>query len=300
MAGSALRLSLEYIGARFAMALIRHLPPRAVCAAACLAGDLAYLFARRRRRTALENIEKAGVAASPREVRRIARESFRSIALAVAESVIVPRIYEEGGGRQSMVDVVMPEATRKILEDPAQGVIIVSGHLGNWELGAKFTSKFKPVTGVARRMNNARVQELMDAVKLRDGFETIDKHDPSPMKVVRALRNHRALALLTDQHAHGESTCVIDFFGRPAKTYATPAVLHHLTHAPLVMCFVTRVGRLRFKAEYTAPFDCPIRKETLDADVAAVTQALASRLEDEIRKCPGQYLWAHRRWRMDK
>lgn len=294
---SKLRLSCEYFGAKFGLALIRFLPPRAACWAARRVGSIAYATIAKRRRIAIDNLLKTGVCTSLPEARRIARLSFQSIALAVVESLVVPKLYDDHKLPPDAIEIIMPEETRALLTDETKtGIITVSAHFGNWELGAKIASTFRPITGIARRMNNARVQDLMERANIREGFETIDKHESNPLKIVRVLKRGRVLAMLTDQHAHGDNTCTIDFFGLPAKTYSSPAFLQHLTHCPILLCVVVRTGILKFRVEYSSPLFFSYEKSSLEEDVRTATQEIASRLESKIRERPEQYLWAHNRW----
>ena len=295
---SRLRLGCEYLGVRACLALVAVLPPRHLFRVARALGSLAFRLLRSRRRTAVDNILKAGVADDVRSARRIARDSFRSVAQAVAESVVASRLIESGRRGEIRAEFVIPDETKAIMEDPGQGFILVSGHIGNWELAPKLLAEIKPVTGIARRMENPRVQSVLEGARASDRFEIVDKHDLHPMKIVRAIRRHRMLVMLTDQHARGDNACIVDYFGRPAKTFTTPAVLQHLTGAPIVFGVPIRTGDLSLRLVFSEPLRYPLAKATLDDDVRAATQDLARRLEEWVRRYPGQYLWAHRRWKV--
>ena len=285
--------SVEYVFARIGVWLVEHTPARIACLLAKLVGDFAYFFLPRRRRIAVDNILKAGIADTPRKARRIARESSRSIALTVAESFIFPRFKDA----ESRIEAELSQEAQAALNASKCGFICYSGHFGNWEIGARALSKYRPVTGIARPMNNERVQALMDRKQMRSDFETIDKHSGRPMDMVRALKRNRALAILSDQHAHGDSAVVIDVFGRPAKTYPTPVVLQQLTGAPIFFIYFLRTGFMRFRLKFSEPLFYKVSKENKAADIQAATQDLSKRLEEIIRQYPGQYLWAHRRWK---
>ena len=285
--------SVEYVFARIGVWLVEHTPARIACALAKIIGDIAFFFMPRRRRIAVNNILKAGIADTPRAARRIARASARSIALTVAESFIFPR-YKDA---ESRIEFEISQAARDAIEASKCGFICYSGHFGNWEIGAQALSRFKPVTGIARPMNNERVQALMDRKQMRADFETIDKHSGRPMDMVRALKRNRALAILSDQHARGDSAVVIDVLGRPAKTYPTPAVLQQLTGAPIFFTYSLRTGFMRFRIKFSEPLFYKVSKENKAADILAATQDLSKRLEEIIRQYPEQYLWAHRRWK---
>jgi KDO2-lipid IV(A) lauroyltransferase len=285
--------SVEYAFARIGVWLVEHTPARIACAIAKFIGDIAFFFMPRRRRIAVGNILKAGIADTPRAARRIARASARSIALTIAESFIFPRLKDSA----TRVEFDISQAAKEAIEASKCGFICYSGHFGNWEIGAQALSRFRPVTGIARPMNNERIQALMDKKQMRADFETIDKHSGRPMDMVRALKRNRALAILSDQHARGDSAVVIDVFGRPAKTYPTPAVLQQLTGAPIFFTYSLRTGFMRFRLTFSEPLFYKISKENKAADILAATQDLSKRLEEIIRQYPEQYLWAHRRWK---
>lgn len=298
MAASSFRIACEYHGAKIAFSVISHVSPAAACRFARGCASVAFLLLGKRRRIAVDNLLKAGVAKSPKEARRIAKASFRSMAQTVAESYLLPAILSDPARRARHVVTEMPAATEACFAEPGKGVILVSGHLGNWEMGAQDVSLRKPVTGVARKLNNERVQQLIERTHLRSNFETIDKHLLHPMELVRALRKGRVLALLTDQHARGEKSLRVDFFGRPAATYESPAFLQMLTGAPIVFAYSIRDGFLHFHEFFSEPIYFPYDKKTRDKDIFDATQALTKLLEDAIRKYPEQYLWAHRRWKI--
>jgi Kdo2-lipid IVA lauroyltransferase/acyltransferase len=290
-----LRHACEYVAARLGLAVITRFGPGFACRLAVVVASIGFLLMRRRRHIAIDNLLRSGVAATPREARRLARASFRHISCVVAESFYAPRLLASEAGRK-VVNFDMPAATRLLLESPGHGIILVSGHFGNWEVGAQVLTHYKPLTGVARAMDNPRIQQLIESRRMRADFETIDKHMVSPMDLVRALRRDRILALLTDQHA-GAGGIAIDFFGRPAATYTTPAVLHRLTRAPILFGSAIRLGTLRYRFILSEPLTYAATDDR-EADLLRITQDLAARLETAIRQHPAQYLWAHRRWKV--
>lgn len=291
----AFRYACEYTAARLALALIARVGPGAACRLAGALASCSFLLLRKRRRIAIDNLLKSGVAATPRDARRLARASFRHIGCVIVESFYAPQLLDSGAGR-SAVTIEMSDATRRILEEPGHGMILVSGHIGNWEIGAQVLTRYKPLTGVARAMDNPRVQRLLERRQMRGDFETVDKHMVNPMELIRVLRKDRILALLTDQHA-ASGGVVVEFLGRPAATYATPAVLHRLTRAPIIFGASIRTGTLRYRFVLSEPLNYTFTDDR-NADILHITQDLALRLEQAVRSNPGQYLWAHRRWKV--
>ena len=88
----------------------------------------------------------------------------------------------------------------------------------------------------------------------------------------------------------------VDFFGHPAQTHTSAALLHLVAKAPLCFAACWRTGPMSFELE-TSP---PIKHERTgkkDNDIRAILEELNHHLEGMIRRHPEQYLWAHRRWR---
>lgn len=293
-----LRHMLEYLGAAAALALTRIMPPRMLLATARGLANFGFAAMRGRRATAIGNLLRTGVAKDRREATRIARLSFQSLAQTVAESVTIPRMLADPARAGKVaIGVDAPPETLAALNDPSTGIILVSAHLGNWELAAKVCARFKFVTGIARKMNNPYVQRLMERRGIRDGMNTIDKHDAHPMKIVRVLKRGEMLAILVDQHASGDAACTIDFLGLPARSYTTPAVLQRLVGAPILVGAAIRNGPFDFTLHFSAPVWLGLGKDSTDSDIVAATQKIADTLSSFIRKWPEQYLWAHRRWK---
>jgi KDO2-lipid IV(A) lauroyltransferase len=286
------RYAIEYGAARATLAGLRRLAPARACRVAEALGDAAFVLLRGRRRIAATNILAAGVAATPQQAARLARASFRHFAVLAAETFhpAAARAWEEGG-----IVLDAPEDTRRLLAAPGQGVLLVSAHLGNWEVPLRTLARIKPLAAVARPMNNPKVQALLERLGLRAAIEVIPKRAANPLRLVGALRRGRVLAILIDQHAP-DNRVWVPFFGRPAATYTTPAVLHLLTGIPLVCGYALREGVLRYRVCLGPPRAFAPGPDR-GADLERITAALTRELEDGIRRRPEQYLWAHRRWR---
>jgi len=290
----ALRHICEYVGLRLALLLIDNLSARSAGAMARGLGSAAFAVARKRRRIAATNILRAGIATDPGDARTLARRSFQHFAELVVESLKSDRVFTEETW-QEQVELDAPPETMELLRDPAQGIIVVSGHLGNWEIAAQLISFIKPVVGITRDMNNPYVDRLMKRRKPRNRFRLTPKHDADSGRFLRALKQGEVLALLIDQHAR-QHAMRIPFFGTPAATHTSPAMLHLITKVPLCFGYCVRTGPMRFRF-VAGP---PIRRKPTgkrQEDVRALLEQLTGELEEAVRAFPEQYLWAHRRWR---
>jgi KDO2-lipid IV(A) lauroyltransferase len=289
-----LRYLAEYVAMRFALFLLDRISlPTAESIANRLA-DVYFRLAIRRRRITEHNVLLSGIVKTEKEASVIARDSFRHFAVLVVESLKSGEFLNDQNWRDRIKLEVSP-ASMALFEKPGQGVILVSGHLGNWELAAQALSYIKPVTGITRSMNNPYTDKLIQQRKPRNRFSLTPKHDAGADRFLSVLKNGEVLALLTDQHASGRGM-MINFFGIPASTHTSPALLHLVTGAPICFGYCLRTGPMTYKLVAQDPI---IHKPTgnKEQDIKAILEKLAHELESAIRLAPGQYLWAHRRWR---
>jgi len=290
----SLRHYLEYAGLRGFIGLIDRMSPRASIKLSSTLADMFYALNAGRRNTAIDNILKSGITEKQESAARIARESFRNFAIMIVESLKSHTAFNADNWREKL-EVNIPEKTMSLLNDPAQGVILVSGHFGNWEIAAQLMSYLKPVVGVTRKMNNPYTDKLMNERKPRNRFRLTPKRDADSTRFLNILKKGEMLALMIDQHAR-DHNIPIDFFGRPAQTYTTPAMLHLVTKTPICFGYCLRTGPMSYTLNASEPVT--VRSTgNKRKDVELIMTDLTKRLEAVIREHPEQYLWAHRRWR---
>ena len=162
--------------------------------------DIAYLADRRRRQTAQSNIRRAGLATAPAAIHRIARESFRHFAGMAVESLRYDRVPELRQDPRLTLQVA--SGALDAIREPGRGVILLSGHIGNWEIAARLLSEIKPVVGMARGMKNPYTERLLRARKTGSAMQYMPKHNADMMRLFATLREGKILALLADQYAH--------------------------------------------------------------------------------------------------
>lgn len=290
-----LRHRLEWLAASLGLAVIDSLSYSGGYRLADSLGAIGFVLLRNRRRTAIDNVIKSGIASRPSDAKRIARASFQHFTRVVVESLQSSRIFKSDDWHQH-VRLDISEEARIALETPGAGLILASGHLGNWEIAAQVLSEFKPVVGITRDMNNPYTDAMMKARKPRNQFRLEPKHSMSQTRFISVLKAGEALAILFDQHARDRGV-VLDFLGRPASCHTSIALLHLITRAPICFGSCIRTGPMQF----TVTASTPIRHvPTGDkaADIRAILGQLNRQLETAIHANPDQYLWAHRRWRV--
>jgi len=186
----------------------------------------------------------------------------------------------------------------RALHAKGQGIILVTGHYGNWEAGAVMMSRFLhlPLTVVAMREANPVVNRIRQRIRDLLGVETLEVRQSldTPLQIRRALSQNRFVALLVDRHL-GRDRVGVTFLNRHAWFLRTPIVLASLTGAPLVPCFIRRVGRGRFVA---LPGDAIEIRSNLsrDAAIQAAAQAIADQLGEQVRAHPECWYQFYRYW----
>lgn len=227
------------------------------------------------------------------EVRRIARASYANLGRTTTETALLPSFDTE-----RIVSLFEEVEGWSIIEERLareKGLILVSGHLGNWELGGAYlAARGLPMQAVARYMENPLFDRYLTRTRERIGM-TIVHDDEAVRRVPRALRTGQAVAFLVDQGAVGLASTWVPFFGRFAKTPRGPAVFALRLGAPMVFGVALRQPSGRFRLTFE-PIDTTPTGD-LDSDVDRIVADYTAVLERWVRRAPEQYFWHHRRWK---
>ncbi|MBV9880330.1 MAG: lysophospholipid acyltransferase family protein [Gemmatirosa sp.] len=283
----------EFYALRGVLGALERLSWRRATAIGERLGRLGYAPLGVRRDVTERQIAAAFPELSPPRVQAIARASFASLGRTTVEAALLPSLGRDGVlalfERVDGWDVL--EAARA----EGKGVIVVTGHLGNWEVGGSYVAaRGVPIDGIARGMANPLFDRYLTATRERLGMRIV--HDADAVRrTPRALREGRVVAFLADQGALGLASTYVPFFGRPAKTPRGPAVFALRLGAPVVFAVAVRQpnGRFHLSFERVDVSDTGDREHDVDETVVRYTAAL----ERWVRRCPEQYFWQHRRWK---
>jgi Kdo2-lipid IVA lauroyltransferase/acyltransferase len=257
-------------------------------------GALLYRVLRTPRRLVDAHLQIAfGETLAPAARVHLARASFINIARCFVELAEIDAVrarrdtYFEVEGREHL-DAVLARGT---------GAIVITGHIGNWELlAAYFAWLGYPVAAVARRIYAERLNRLLVDFRSRQGVETILRESPSSSRqILRALKNNALLAMLIDQDTHVPSVSV-PFFGRLARTPAAAASLAVRRELPVFAAFIQRRGEGGHRITLSPPFAVESTGDR-QGDIRALTKQFNAALEAQIRRNPAEWVWWHRRWR---
>ena len=287
---------LLYLLARALAAVVMIAPAWLLYAVARGLGDFMYLVDRRHRNLAIDQISRSFPDWPDEQVRAVARESLRSIVKLGVETVITPRrITLTSWHRQIRLDGIAP-ILKMQLERPG-GMILVTGHYGNWEVGGFTLARLgMPVVAIARPLDNPYLDRWLRGIREHAGLKIVDKGGASgPAQEV--LAGGGWVCFVADQDA-GRRGVFVDFFGRPASTFRTISLLALSYNVPIVVGAARRLAD-DFTFEVTASRTIqPSDWAGKDDEVQWITQEFTRELEGVIRQNPGQYFgWAHRRWK---
>jgi Kdo2-lipid IVA lauroyltransferase/acyltransferase len=256
-------------------------------------GDASYMALGRRRRIALANLARAYPALPLRDRARLARRASQHLGMTMIEltrllsrplEATLQRIHVEGAEH---LETVMATHGRALL---------LTAHLGNWELLAlahRLTAFDLSI--VVRPLDAPWLDALAERLRRRTGVELIDKRG-ALRPVLEALRRGRMIGILMDQNAARREGVFVDFFGRPASTSRSIALLALRTRTPVVPVFARRDSGGRHTVRVHPALPLPAANGS-DEAIVELTARCTTAIERAIRESPEQWLWSHDRWR---
>ena len=267
--------------------------PVARFCALMLAGAVYHLHPRLRR-VGLRNLELAMPELPLKERRRIVRGIFRSLGRLLVEFCRFPRYT-----RANVSQIATYEGFENfdLAERRGKGVLLLTAHLGGWEVGSFVHSVHgHPLWIVVRPLDNPYLNHLVDRYRTLHGNRTFAKNDFA-RGLLSAMRKSETVGLLMDQNMTPPQGVFVPFFGVQACTASGIARVAMHTDAAVVPAFTIWDDVLR---KYRIRFDPPltlVRTGNAESDIAANTAMFNQVLEEYVRKYPDQWLWIHRRWK---
>lgn len=283
----------EYLGLRGAVAAMRLLPFQRAGRVGAAIGALGYRPLGIRRAVVERQVRAAFPGLDGVEVARIARAAYAHLGRTTIETAITPGM--DAAGIRGLFEGVEGWDQVERARARGTGILFVSGHLGNWELGGSFiAANGMPLEAVARRMENPLFDDYITETRRRIGMSVI--HDAEAVRrVPRAMREGHGVAMLVDQGAVGLASTWVPFFGRYAKTPRGPAVFALRLGAPVVFAVAVRQPSGRYVMHFE---EVPVQPTgDRERDVERIVVDYTHTLERWVRRYPEQYFWHHRRWK---
>jgi KDO2-lipid IV(A) lauroyltransferase len=273
--------------------IIAAIPHRKVIQLGKLLGWVVYACDLRHRRIVRRNLQFAFPHWSWQRVLDATRGVFENFGIGVLEIIQVSCFTRDQ--IQSGVRIEGEEQIRHLLAD--KGLIIVSGHLGNWELALLFAASHlgDRIFAIARKIDFTPLDRWVYQFRTRFGGEVVNKKGALP-DMTRAVRGGKVLATLIDQGTMRGEGIDATFFNR--KVLATPgvAMLAMRAKVPVMPAFCVR-EKNGFKMILSEPLEMQ-RTNNLRRDIQTNTQKIMDVIEWAVRRYPEQYFWFHKRWKI--
>ncbi len=284
---------IEYWIFRLIILLGRPFSPKVGYFFARIIADICYLFFRGKRRALKDAMSRILDSADEREVSRASHRSFRNFGKYVVDFIHFLDTTPEEVRRRIVFEDFEP--INKAMAE-GRGIIFITLHFGNWDMGAAGLSAYGyPVNVVAETFEYPRMNALIQGSRRHLGMKVtpIEKVGPS---IVRALRRGEILALLIDVPEPG-GTVRVDFFGAPIEVPAGPARIALRTGARVMPAVLVRVRGEEDKIRPVVDLELTYEKTGDEQeDVRRLTQQIMSSLERLIRHHPDQWFIFHPLW----
>jgi len=265
-------------------------------------GDLFYLLMRKTRAHVRKNME--GVSRgrwSQKKVEVLTRRTFQNYGQYLLDYMVMHRLrpsnkerwVEEEVGAHHMMEAL----------DSGKGVICITPHLGNWEIGGLlFSFRGGSLNVLTLNERDADTRSFREEMRRRRGIKIlyINPKDDSPMAIldaVKALRRNEILALLGDR-IESQKTMGFDFFGKKTAFPIGVAILAMATEAPVLPVFVVMEKNRKYRGIIEPPisFNSSSRKDR-EAAIREGMERLIKKFEEYIEKYPDQWYNFYSYWK---
>lgn len=229
----------------------------------------------------------------PSQINSFSRKMFVNMSKNVAD-VFIARAYRTKEDIEQVVDYQGLQHLENAIQKN-QGVIVLTCHLGAFELIGQFLSFRYPTSAVGKRMHNPKMDKLL--MDFRSGYGAkVIYSDEGLLKPLRILQKGEVFIILIDQDIPKGKGTFVDFFGKPAYTPIGAAWLALKSNAAVVPMAIHRLPNERHLVTILPEVEVS-RSGNNEQDIQENTQRFTNALEHLIRQEPSQWVWMHKRWK---
>jgi KDO2-lipid IV(A) lauroyltransferase len=272
---------------------ISKIPPHLIINSGKLLGLIFYSLAIPHRRLVRRNLQFCYPEWSHKEIRELSRRIFMNFGITLLE--MFQSTFMSPAEVFSAIDVEGEENFINAFKSN-RGIVIVSAHMGNWEVGLHITNYYgKPMLGVAAKIRYGWADILLSRSRNRLGNTIIDKKGALP-KITEGLRRGEVIGMLIDQsrRKHGIE---VTFFGHKATASPAAALLALRCKSLVLPAFCVRRSDGQLTIQVKTPFELT-RTGDLRRDIQSNTQRMIDVVEEMVRKYPDQWFWLLKPWKV--
>ncbi len=271
-----------------------NLPLKIIVKAGRLLGMFMYIAAFRHRRIVNRNLQLIHPDWSQGHINKFSKKFFQNFGITIVEILQMTCLSKEDILQR--ITIHGEENLINAAKSP-KGVIVISAHIGNWEMLCLFVSCYfeKPFAIVGRSIGSRLLSKLIYQLRERFGNIVIERKGAFS-KMTKALRKGDAVGLLIDQGVKSSEGVDITFLGKNSNATPGAALLSIRSDCPVLPVFCVRQKDNSLAIIAEPPF---IMEKTGDlrADIKLNTQKLTSAIEKAVNQYPEQWFWAHKKWK---
>jgi len=293
-------VSSIYLLARSGNTMARWTPRSAKHTLGASIGAASYLgWPSKRLVTRLNMAQVTGRSAHDPHVQRLALASWRNYGRYAADFMSFPHLNIDviernmrdlSDGEGSWLDHIQSALK------PGRGVILVSAHFGNWDIGGAILARHHPVSAVAETLNNEQLNRLLQDQRREKGVEIIPM-ESSARRILRVLQQNQLAAIIVDRPVTEEQGTEVTFFGRKTYVPSGPAALAIKSGAAIVPSYLWYGHHNEFYTRVFTPiFPQASKGEERVKEISRLTQRIYDTLEIIIREWPTQWYMFRQFW----
>jgi Kdo2-lipid IVA lauroyltransferase/acyltransferase len=290
----SVRETMEFAAVWLIVHGVRLLPRRLARTVGAAIGATAFRGLGRLRQVGLRNLELAFPEKTTADREAILRSEYRNLGFLLAEFCKMP-----GYTAKNASQFIRYEGLDNYLKarDRGKGVLVLTGHLGAWELSSFYHSLMgMPMGMVIRRLDNPLVDAFVNRIRCLHGNRVIHKDDFA-RGLIASMRSGETVGILMDTNMTPPQGVFVPFFGVQACTASGMARIAEKTGAAVVPGFLLwerNEGKyvLRFGEELNV-----VHTGDAEQDALTNTATFTAAIEAYVRRYPDQWLWMHRRWK---
>jgi Kdo2-lipid IVA lauroyltransferase/acyltransferase len=288
------RERVEFAIVWLAVHMMRVLPRELSRAVGAGIGAVAFRALGRLRRVGEQNLKLAFPEMTEAKREGVLRLVYRNLGFLLAEFCLMPDYTAQEASR-----FIRYEGLENYLaaREKGKGVLVLTGHLGAWELSSFYHSLMgMPMGMVIRRLDNPLVDEFVNRIRCLHGNRVIHKDDFA-RGLIASMRAGETVGILMDTNMTPPQGVFVPFFGAQACTASGMARIALKTGAAVVPGFLLweeseQKYVLRFGEELEV-----VHTRDSETDAVTNTATFTAAIEETIRQYPEQWLWMHRRWK---
>ncbi|MDR2709559.1 MAG: hypothetical protein LBC07_06265 [Elusimicrobiota bacterium] len=292
MARSNFQNHIEFLFLKVVLFFIQLFPMSFAMNISQIFAVIAYYLVPIRRRYVISALSLSFPQKSKKEILQIIKNMYKNIGRMIIGIAFIPTFSNEKLKDMMKID------EQKILQahKKGKGIVIMSAHLGNWELTAISMSKRYPVSVIIASQSNPFIDRLLNDIRVGENYKTIsrDLWQSSARQVLKALKRNEIIAILADQN-ESKNGCFVPFFGRDCSMPKGAALFALRQKCPLFSAFgfYTKDGIMEVEIE---EIELP-KTGDIEADIKTINTIYSQRLEKFVRQHPEQWLWFHKKWK---